>query len=139
MAVNIALLYFGSVFVLWLGLRQVHLPASIGNYALFSLGHYFQSLFFAALTLYLSLRLDDYAAVTRYSLIGVVGFYALYLILNGVGTPRLAALTFYGLVNAEQVVGRGHFPWLAVLVGGLLTFLCLRASAGRMDKKQIPA
>ena len=139
LAVNLALLYLGSVAVLWLGLRQVHLPASVGNYALFSLGHYFPSLFFAALALYLSLRLDDYAAANRYSLIGVVGFYALYLILNGVGASRLAALTFFGLVNAEQVVGHGHFPWLAVLVGGLLTGLFLWASAGRLDKKQIPA
>lgn len=139
LAVNVALLYLGSIVMLWFGLRQVHLPGAIGNYVLFSLGHYFQSLFFAALTLYVSLRLDDYAAANRYSLIGVVGFYSLYLMLNGVGASGLAKLTFFGLVNAEQVVGRGYFPWLAVLVGGLLTCLCLWASAGRMDKKQIPA
>ena len=77
--------------------------------------------------------------IYRYALIGVVGFYSLYLILKGVGATWLTWLTLFGLVDAEQVVGRGHLPWLAMLVGGLLTFVCLWASAGRMDKKQIPA
>ena len=122
LAINIGLLYLGSFVMLWVGLRQAHVPGAFGGYALYSVGQYGLTILFSALTLLVSLCLDDYTVTNRYGLIGVVGFYALYLILNGVGTPSLAALTFYGLVNAEQVVGRGHFPWLAVLVGGLLTF-----------------
>ncbi|MGE5599746.1 MAG: ABC transporter permease [Bacteroidota bacterium] len=139
LAFNVGLLYLGSVVMLWLGLRQADITGAIGHYLLFFLGHYFLTLFFAALTLYVSLCLDDYAAANRYALIIVVGFYALYLIVKGVGASVwVSRLTLFGLVEAEQVVGRGYPPWLAVFVGGLLTLVFLWAAIGRMDKKQVP-
>ncbi len=140
LAVNVALLYLGSLILLWLGLRQANMTGAYDGYAFFSLGHYFLTLFFAALTLYLSLRLEEYGPANRYALFTVAGFYSLYLLLKGVGAPNWSVwLSLYGLVDAEQAVGRGHFPWAAVAVGCLLTAVCLQASARVMEKKQVPA
>lgn len=140
LAFNIGLLYVGSVLFVWLGLYQTNLKGAIGGYFLFSLGHYFLTLVFAAATLALSLYLEDYAVANRYALIGVVGFYSLYMIVKGVGaTAWVTWLTIVGTVDAEQVIGHGHPPWLAMIVGILLTTVCLLASVRMMDKKQIPA
>ena len=140
LAFNVGLLYAGSVTMLWLGLRQAGLAGAYDGYVFFSLGHYFLTLFFAALTLFLSLVWEEYSLANRYALLGVIGLYTLYLILKGVGAPHWSTwFSLSGLVDAEQVVGRGHFPWAAVLVGGLLTAISLWGSTASMDKKQIPA
>ena len=140
LTVNLGLLYFGSFAMIWLGLRQTHIAGSFSGYALYSLGQYVLTLFFAALTLYLSLYVNEYPVANRYALIGVVAFYTLNLIARSVGAPRIASeLTVFGLADAQSVIGGGSFPWLAVAIGGLLTIICLWASTRLFEQKQVPA
>lgn len=140
LAVNIILLYAGSILMIWAGLRQAHVQGALGNYALFSLGQLALTLFIAALTVYISLRLDDYAAANRYALIGVVVVFSLNLVLRSVKAPQwLLWITLFNLADPEGVVGRGQFPWPALIAGALLTAVCLFGSVRVLEKKQVPA
>lgn len=139
-ALNVALLYAVTLFVIWAGLASEKVAASLGGYAMFFTGSYFVAMLMAAAALFLSLRIEDYTRANRTVLITVVALYVLHLAnVMADGPAWLGKVFLFGWVNSVAVVADGRFPLGAVVAGALATGLALIAAVRAFDHKQIPA
>lgn len=137
-AISMAMLYFVSYIMLWLGLRILDTPASLMNYAYFYTGMFFITLTLAAFTLWLSVFVDEYAKAVRLGLVIGVSLWTFSLINRIAGGPLyLSRLSLFGWVETEPVIGRGIFPWGAVFVGLALTAGFLLLAVISFKRKQI--
>lgn len=139
-ACNVALLYGATYLILWAGLRLEGLDASFGGYAMYFVGHYVLTMLMASIALAVSLWVDDYARANRIALIITVSLFILnYANLAAQGPAWLGRIVVFGWVDSAAVVGKGLFPWSALVFGVLANALVLGLCVRSFERKQIPA
>lgn len=108
------------------------MDGSFGRYAAFYLGSWCVALAFSAAALRISLGRRGYGAAMRWGVLLSVGAFLVDVVNRVAAGPRAVGwVVLYGLVDAQEVVGRGAFPAAAVTAGlgaaGLFLGWSLRA------------
>ncbi|NMC72545.1 MAG: ABC transporter permease [Myxococcales bacterium] len=128
--------YLGLVATLWA--QGMH--GSFGRYAAFYAGSWCVALAFAAAALRLGLGGRGYGAAMRWGVLLAVGAFLLDVVNRVAAGPReVGWVVLYGLVDAQEVVGRGAFPWGAVLAGLAATGLLVGWSSRVFGRMRVAA